>query len=69
MAAEQFGTLDSLAANSGGLLQRSRVIERSLLRWQQTLAKEVDPLGIRVKSVGPRLMATQVNFNGGQRWF
>jgi hypothetical protein len=69
VAVEQFGTRDMLVANSGGLLQRSQVIDRSLMLWQQALAKEMGSFGIRVTSVGLRLIATQVQFNGGQRLF
>ncbi|MGI8406399.1 MAG: SDR family NAD(P)-dependent oxidoreductase [Thermomicrobiales bacterium] len=38
MAVERFGGLDILVANSGGLLQRSRVVECSLELWNQALA-------------------------------
>lgn len=38
MAIERFGGLDVLVANSGGLLQRSRVAECSLDLWNKALA-------------------------------
>jgi NAD(P)-dependent dehydrogenase (short-subunit alcohol dehydrogenase family) len=69
VAVEQFGTLDILVANSGGLLERSRVTERSLMLWQQALAKEMGPQGIRVNSAAPGRIATQCHINGGQRLF
>jgi 3-oxoacyl-[acyl-carrier protein] reductase len=40
-AVEQFGGLDILVANSGGLLQRSRVADCSLDLWQQALALNI----------------------------
>ena len=55
-------------ANSGGRQQRSRVIDCSLMLWQEALAKE-GPLGIQVSSVAPGLIATEFHFNGGQWLF
>ena len=69
MAVSQFGTLDIVVANSGGRQQRSRVIDCSLMLWQEALAKEVGPLGIQVSSVAPGLIATEFHFNGGQWLF
>ena len=67
MVVAQSGTVDILVAKSGGRLQRSRVIDCSLMLWQEALAKEVGPLGIRVSSVTPGLIARAFHFNGG-RW-
>jgi NAD(P)-dependent dehydrogenase (short-subunit alcohol dehydrogenase family) len=52
-------SLDILVANPHLLLQRGRIVDCSLMVWQQASAKEVGPFGIRVNSGAPRLMATQ----------
>ena len=71
MAVAQSGSvdIDILVAKFCGRLHHSRIIDCSLMLWQEAPAKEVSTLGIRVSNVAIGPGATAFHLNGGQWLF